>query len=255
MSELNESNVLEIAEMLVTATENVEKVYDSGRQSEYDAFWEAFQQTGTRNNYSNAFRNGWDDTNFNPKYDIKPIRCDNAFTNSNITDIAAMFEKNGIVLDTSQSTDVKYMFTNMYNTLRIPTVSAEAAISLEGTFGWSRIETIDKLILRNDGTNTFTDTFNSTTQLMNITIEGVIGNDINFRWCTKLSRASIESIVNHLSDAAIGKTLTLSEAAVDTAFSGGQSAPDPSTTTEIGSSTVAWFDLYMSKPNWTITLV
>ena len=50
MSEFNESNVLEIAEMLKTATENVDRVYaagySEGMKSEYDAFWDDYQDNG-----------------------------------------------------------------------------------------------------------------------------------------------------------------------------------------------------------------
>jgi hypothetical protein len=227
--------------------------FEEGKQAEHNAFWDAFQQNGTRSNYSNAFVHGWDDTNFKPKYDIRPTKaCSNMFTDSNIIDIAAVFENCGVVLDTSQCTDLRYAFTNMRNTKRIPTISAETVISLEGTFGWSKTETIDKLILRADGTNTFSDTFRDATQLINITIEGVIGQNIDLRWSTKLTEASIRGIITHLSDTASGKTLTLSKVAVDDAFvffwDGGEV---PGTAED----NPFWPQLRDSKPNWTITLV
>lgn len=64
--------------------------------------------------------------------------------------------------------------------------------------------------------------------------------------CTLLSRESIESIVNHLSDT-IGMTLTLSTTAVNSAFETSEGANDGSTSDE-------WLALTGTKTNWTITL-
>jgi hypothetical protein len=89
-------------------------------------------------------------------------------------------------------------------------------------------------------------------RLENITFEGVIGSDIDFKLSTKLTEASIRSIIEHLSDTASGKTLTLSKVAVDNAFvfywDGGR-VPGSDETNPF------WPQLRDSKPNWTITLV
>ena len=56
-------------------------------------------------------------------------------------------------------------------------------------------------------------------ELEYVRIDGTIGQSgIDLKYSTKLSKESIESIVNHLSDSATGKTLTLSKTAVDEAF-------------------------------------
>lgn len=48
--------------------------FEAGKKSEYDRFWDAFQQNGERNFYDSAFfREYWDDTTYNPKY---PIYCE-----------------------------------------------------------------------------------------------------------------------------------------------------------------------------------
>ena len=48
-----------VAEKLKEITDNVPYVYQSGveagRKAEYDAFWDAYQQNGTKTNYSYAF--------------------------------------------------------------------------------------------------------------------------------------------------------------------------------------------------------
>ena len=58
----------------------------------------------------------------------------------------------------------------------------------------------------------------------------------------KLTRASIENIINHLSDNVSGKTLTLSKTAVNNAF------PDTGNNAD-------WGALVMAHQNWIISLV
>ena len=45
--------------------------FAEGKQEEYDRFWDAFQQNGTRTNYERAFRR-WTDEIYKPKYIPKP---------------------------------------------------------------------------------------------------------------------------------------------------------------------------------------
>jgi hypothetical protein len=98
----------------------------------------------------------------------------------------------------------------------------------------------------------YSSTFKGCANLKNIVFEGVIGEDINFQWSTKLTEASIRSIITHLSDTASGKTLTLSKVAVDNAFMFSGDGGDVPGTDE---SNPYWPQLRDSKPNWTITLV
>jgi hypothetical protein len=94
----------------------------------------------------------------------------------------------------------------------IPVISAVSAISrgLIETFAHSRVETIDKLIVRDDGTTKFSNTFTLCTFLKNITFEGVIGNSVSFSDSDKLTNASVDSIIDHLKDltGATEQTLT-----------------------------------------------
>ena len=60
---------------------------------------------------------------------------------------------------------------------------------------------------------------------------------IDFYWCTKLSKASIESIINGLSADTSGLTVTISKTAVNNAFTDEE-----------------WATLIATKPNWTISL-
>ena len=260
MSEFNESNVLEIAEMLKTATENVERVYAAGHsegmKSEYDAFWDKLQSNGLRMSYNATFGGGWTEDNFKPKYDLIVWSAIYMFGwNEMNVDLVEYMENLGKKLDFTNCLNPNGAFQGSKFT-RVGKIYGRAwyntfqdCKNLVTIDEWGAINETDKL---QDGLHSC---FTGCTALENIKVRGIINWNVSFKDSTKLTRESIESIVNHLSDEQTGATLTLSEAAVDTAFSGGISAPDPSTTTENGSATVDWFDLYMSKPNWTITLV
>ena len=76
----------------------------------------------------------------------------------------------------------------------------------------------------------------------------VIAAAIQFQQSTKLSHASIESIINALSDTTSGLTVTLSLAAVNSAFETSEGAAD-------GSASEEWAALAATKSNWTISLV
>ena len=80
--------------------------------------------------------------------------------------------------------------------------------------------------------------FHQCSALENITFEGTIGKNIDFKDCKLLSRESIENIGSCLSGTATGQVVTLSSTAVNNAF----------TTDE-------WNVLIADKTNWTISLV
>lgn len=228
---------MSIAEKLTQIAENEQRVFEAGRKAEHNEFWDVFQGNGERKNYSYAFAYSWNDISFKPKHNMIPTKCDSMFNSCTISNIAESLEKSGVYLDTSQSTGMNYMFGNNYSLVRVPPISVESCSAPAGIFGWCSVETIDKFILRADGTNTFNDTFTYASNLKNITIEGVIGNNISFQYSTVLSKASIENIVAHLSDTASGKTLSLSKTAVNNAFTDAE-----------------WTALADTKKNWTISL-
>ena len=108
------------------------------------------------------------------------------------------------------------------------------------------METIPKLGV--SPRTTYSGAFGDCTALVNITFEGDIGNNIDFKQSPLLSKASIGSIVSALYAEATGKALTLSETAVNNAFETEEGLADGSTSAE-------WTELVGTKPNWTITLI
>lgn len=190
----NAKRLSKIAEKLVTIAENEQKIYDTGKQAEYDAFWDTFQNYGSESgmSYNEVFGKGrFTDVNYNPKYPIQVVVGTNsgyAMFNgaSKITDIKVPIYHRG--------TNLGYLFNSCGMLKRIPALHILAEVT------------------------SFQAAFEGCNALEDITIAGTIGQNIDFKSSTKLTRASIESIVNALSDSVVGKTLTLSRAAVDEAF-------------------------------------
>jgi hypothetical protein len=208
-------NGVEVADGTKTAeyAQKIDEVYEKGRQDEHDAFWSAYQENGNRADYTEAFTCfGWTDVSFKPKYDIRPTSgCDYMFSKSKITDLASILNTQGVTLDLSKSTSVEGVFRKCRQLTHIPLVSVENAKSTTYLFNQcTSLVTIDCLRLKSDGTNTFNATFTECYSLVNLKIEGTIGqNGFDVSACSKLSRDSYFSIFNALSDTTSGLTITL----------------------------------------------
>ena len=229
--------------------------FEEGKKAEHDAFWDAFQ-TAPRVVWTSAFQNScWNDDTFYPKYDL--IATDHAaslFRYCGITDLEKRLEECGVILDTSGATSLNNAFGESKALTVIPTINLTKCTgsgTTGGVFsGCISLKTIRKIIVSE--MIMFPNSFMNCPMLENIVFEGVIGQDINFRWSTELTEASIRSIITHLSDTASGKTLTLSKVAVDNAFMFSWEGGDVPGTDETNP---YWPQLRDSKPNWTITLV
>lgn len=236
---------MSIADKILRAKEDYDNVYEAGKKSEWDAFWEKFQKGGTRTQYPNAFSYSelTDDT-FKPKYDLNVTDAYYMFFgNCGITDLKNLDVK----LDFSQCDDLRFAFYGMMNTdrgiglKRVGVIDGRAShreiYTFQGAFEWDiYLEEIEKIIVSEDGSQGFMNAFNACYSLKEIRFEGVIGQDISFADCP-LSRASIESIMAALSPTTSGKTLTLSAGAVSNAFSSAE-----------------WSALKATRPNWSFNV-
>lgn len=190
--------------------------YDQGVKEEHDAFWDAFQNNGARVSYDYAFWR-WQDTGiFYPKHDIKPTNinkmCQYFGDQNDPLDIAARFQYCGIIFDSSKATNVDSAFYWTGGIKRIPETSTVGANSLY-TFchNCSNLETIDKIILKSDGSQVLDTAFTQCPKLKNITFEGVIGyNNVDFSQSPLLTHDSLMSIINALKDySSSGTTYTI----------------------------------------------
>lgn len=169
--------------------------FDEGKQAAYNEFWDNFQDNGNRVNYERAF-SGFTVETFKPKYDIKPTHVYGMFWGCQMNiDLQAKLDELGIVLDFSNSgygNGSNYIFSGSKFT-RIGVVNTTNWKSnVPQTFqNCSQLITIDKLILREDGAQAFTQTFTSCSKLENISIEGKIGQDCAFNYSKNLTRDSL----------------------------------------------------------------
>ena len=229
----------------------VDSVYDAGKQAEYDAFWNAFMFTHVGNYQYRFAGQGWTDVSFNPPENLTITTNNNPnymFRLSCINDLKGILESKNAKIDFSNATSFGEVFAYS-NISRIPELNVPSVSTFYYSFAYARsLKSIDKLILNNNGTQTFTNTFTTADKLEDITIEGVIGNSISFS-SSPLIKDSIISVVNALSSTASGKTLTLKKTAVNTAF-----GIDVDDATTWGEGT-EFYALRYTKDNWTFSYV
>ena len=180
---------MSIADKLKRIAENEQAVFDAGKKSEYDTFWDSYQENGNKISYRLAFfGSGWNDTTFRPKYPMKMYKG-------------------------QQQTQAFYYFRGTHIDVDIDFRAVGNAQVFQSA---SLLKTISKLIVTDEVT--YTNWFAGCTALEDITIEGTIGNDISFSDCALLTKGSIESIIDALSGTVTGKTLTVNAAAKQAAF-------------------------------------
>ena len=242
---------MSISEKLVTIAQNEQKVYDAGKKSQYDEFWDNFQYNGRRTKNGDgfcSFENShvyWNETNFKPKYDLKPVGGnDSMFRCMRVPDFPELFENLGIKLDLSQVTTFNDAFYYT-KTDHLGILDLSSCSSMNYVFYGCSVKTIDKLILRSSGVSVNC-AFQNASYLENITIEGkIINNGFNFRWSPRLTQDSLISIINALSSDTSGLTITFSKTAINNAF--GIDIDDEATYPE-GSE---YYTLRNTKSNWT----
>lgn len=222
--------------------------YMDGQTKEYDRFWDAYQNNGNRTVYSiwvGGFAgSAWNDENFKPKYPIVPTDAGYLFRATGITDLT----KEDIVLDFSKCTAFNYTFAYNGKRVKFPLIiDMSSATNTTSTF--ADYDGTDLSLVFSEKTVPTSNTFSNNKNLTDLTISGTIGKTgLNLQWSTKLSKASITSVVNALSDTTSGLTVTLSLTAVNTAFATSAGLADGSTSEE-------WATLAATKSNWTISLV
>lgn len=206
---------MSIAEKLEQLAENVPKVYESGRTAEREAFWNAYLADNSYTTYQVArfSGNGWNDTTFYPNQDLHVKYGYHWFYYNMVTNLKERLAECGVTLDFSEARDVGSMFEGAVTT-ELPEVDmSHVATGLQCQRLFCQCEklvTIDKLILKMDGSNGFANSFTKCTALQNITIEGVIGQDLDIHW-SPLTAESVRSILNAMTEdstLATGKKVT-----------------------------------------------
>ena len=183
-----------VAEKLARVAENTERVFHAGREAERDAFWEIYQQNGNRNDYTNAFSGpGWTDETYRAKY---PLRLYAGWSATNIY-------QNSLITDT------------------LVDIICEGAVVMNSSFYNSKLKRIGTITLPEQGT-VFQSTFYGCADLEDLRFNGNITRDIDLQYSTKLSRGSIENVINNVKggylDHGTAPFVTLSRQAVLAAY-------------------------------------
>lgn len=208
-------------------------VYDKGKQSEYDAFWDKFQQSGNRISYAYGISGiGWTKETFKPKYDL--IAKDSAtfmFSTSAIKgNLGEILNDLGIRLDTTGCNAMSYMFRNSQFTA-LPTIDCRACANISYIFAnMTYLTTIEKWILPTTSSQNFASAFLSTDKLTDINeIEGTFIASINFS-SSPLSVPTMKRIIGHLTNfsgtASAGKNILTFNDGCWTALDEDSTAPD-----------------------------
>lgn len=235
---------MSVGEKLTTIAENEQKVYEAGKKSQYNEFWDNLQQNGKRTNYDGCF-GGWNENTFNPKYNIKPTSASYMLTQyQSKTDMVEHLKECGVSLDFSNCNNfANFMLWSQIS--RMGVIDTRSATSISFYVAYC-LKTIDLLILKDDGSQSLN--FNDCSSLQNISVEGVIGKSCNLQW-SPLSKDSIISIINALSTTTSKLTVTFKKTAINNAF--GIDIDDETTYPE-GSE---FYNLRNTKANWTFSYI
>ena len=210
-----------------------------GAKSEYDRFWDVYQENGNMTYYAYAFAGvGWTQSVFKPKYNIGPVTPTSMFSSSRIVDIRP--QTIGVDVDFSKCTSFYYLCSNStIKYIGVVDCSSAQPASLSYIFSSAKeLVSVEKVIMPEMDSAGFADkSFENAVKLEHIRIEGVIHRSTSLRWSPLLSKASMESMINALSDTAEGQTITFSQAAKNNAFTDSE-----------------WAELIGTKPNWTFSL-
>nr|DAG64775.1 MAG TPA: hypothetical protein [Caudoviricetes sp.] len=194
----------------------VDDVFEAGKKSEYDAFWDAYQSNGTREDYSSAFGGtGWTQAVFKPKYTVRPSEARNMFYQSVLTDLTLTGK-----LDLSAVTAISD-FIAWSSVTKVPAINLSNVSYYPNALANAKaLVTVENLTFPPNpfpSNISLTNFFRQCLALENITITGTIQNTgFDLHWSTKLTIESLTSILTALSkdsSVAAGKSITFPTAA------------------------------------------
>lgn len=252
-------------------------VYEAGQKSEYDKFWDIFQQNGERTDYIAAFGAQWTPEIFKPKYPIRPTSAyfmlfNNTGAGIYISDFVEFGDN--LALKQSKSPEKNPDEFDKYGHYQLIDYSncQNAAYGISclksphfGVLDFGKCTRMDNLFYgHNSGENLEysvqkidefissevtkfdTTTFQHAIRLKDIKMSGVVATSINFGTCP-LNKQSLKSVGSVLSTTTTGQTATLKKTAVNSAF--GVNVDDVSTYTE------EFNEWRNGRSNWTFSYV
>lgn len=189
-------------------TDGIAEGIEQGKKSQYDEFWDNYQNFGNRTDYNYAFTGrGFNFANFYPKYDIKPVGYMTYIfyaweTSKHYGSLTQRLKECGVVLDTSGISNMTSMFAyssfTEFPTINCTGLSTSSASTHVFANCYSRVNKIEKIIVK-EGV-AFTNWFLNS-NFEEVIFEGVISTDsLNLQWSTRLTHESLMSVINCLKD-------------------------------------------------------
>ncbi len=221
-----------------------------GVHLENSRFWDNYQNKRKSGIYQFAFAGeGWTDETFDPHYDMvlaSGYSGQQMFWNNQCKDLKAIFERNGVKLDTSKCGMLQQMFQGSLSE-NLPILDFSSAnLSTEYCFMNASVKNIDKIIF-SENTKIGSQMFSNAVYLENVIFDGVVCGNVNVQWSTKLSKASWISIMTAASTTA-SITITGALVSVNKAFETSEGAND-------GSISPEWLALKAARPNVSVSFI
>ena len=177
----------------------------NGIKSEYDRFWDAYQENGNRRYYTQAFGGPWTAEIFRPKYDLAATGASayGMFRACLLQgSLKQILTNAGVSLTFDRCSNIGSLFQEANNLTEIGELDFSTVTHKSCTALFSScpvLKTIEKIILP-VGQTTFSTWFYKCKALENVVFEGTISaNNLDVS-ATKLTRDSLMSIINCLAD-------------------------------------------------------
>lgn len=169
----------------------------------YNLNWDYIQSKGTKTDYTSTFSSEtgieWNNENFKPKYDMRPITANFMFSGVSISgDFVEILENCGVVLDFSNCTKAWQVFNGIKGITRLGTINfSKVGGNFSFFWGMTNLETIDLYIPPQIISSRSSSSFTETPSLKNITFGGMILSTYSFA-SSPLTAESAKSTITHL---------------------------------------------------------
>lgn len=195
---------MSIAEKLTKVAENQQKVFEAGKKSEYDFFWDGLQDKGKRRMYSSTFQ-GWTDEMFYPKYDLVfGTQSTGQFHFAKIKDLSRRLEECDVTM--RFATNSLQSFFNQCTSTSCPTldfshVTGNNTVSMQYTF--QAASNLRRIHLKNARLAYYQNPFSGCNSLEEIVLENVVFtatsvSGLSLADSTKLTKESLLAVINAL---------------------------------------------------------
>lgn len=223
---------MSIGEKLKTIAENQVKLYDMGKQAEYNAFWDSILVDGLVPQFRAFGGRAWNNDTFRPNQNLViPNWSQQVFNWTGEIDLVARLSEKNLKIDFSKCAEISY-FTERGDFTTLPEMDVRTLSTLKFFIYYcQKLVSIEKVILKDDGSQTFANTsFGYNEKLKQVIFEGCIGSDFSIAQ-SPLNAESGKSIINCLKDYSgtdkeFTYTLSLSSTAKANLEAEGNTAPN-----------------------------